>query len=133
MGLIGLGYIGKIHLRSCLSLKSAELVAVSDISRKALNFAKRLGVKKTYTEYQQLLKDDSIDAVIIALPTHLHLSCAKDVAESGKHMLLEKPLARNVKEGEEMLAVMSEYAVTPKSFVGYLKELRLHRMNRVAI
>jgi UDP-N-acetylglucosamine 3-dehydrogenase len=117
LGLIGLGYIGKIHLRSCLSLKSAELVAVSDISRKALNFAKRLGVKKTYTEYQQLLKDDSIDAVIIALPTHLHLSCAKDVAESGKHMLLEKPLARNVKEGEEIVSVANSNNV--RLMVGY--------------
>lgn len=77
LGLIGLGYISKVHLRNCLKLDTAELVAVSEVSQKALNKAKKLGVQKTYTDYKMLLNDKSIDAVIIALPTHLHHPCAK--------------------------------------------------------
>jgi predicted dehydrogenase len=56
LGIIGLGYIGKIHLIHSLQLTNANLVAVSDISKRALNKAKSLGVKKTFTDYELLLK-----------------------------------------------------------------------------
>jgi len=117
LGLIGLGYIGRVHLRNCLKLNSAELVAVSDISKKALNKAKKLGVQKTYKDYKTLLNDKSIDAVIIALPTHLHYPCAKEAVESGKHILLEKPLARNVAEGKKIISAANKNGV--KLMVGY--------------
>ena len=117
LGLIGLGYIGKVHLRNSLKLESAKLVAVSDISKKALNLAKKMGVKKTYNDYEQLLKDNSIDAVIIALPTHLHASCTQKAAEAGKHILLEKPLARNVPEGKEIVSTVRKNNI--KLMVGY--------------
>jgi UDP-N-acetylglucosamine 3-dehydrogenase len=117
LGLIGLGYIGKVHLQNCLKLDSAELVAVSDISKKALNKAKKLGAQKTYTDYEVLLNDKSIDAVIIALPTHLHLLCAKQAAEAGKHVLIEKPLAKNVKEGKEIVSTTKKNGI--KLMVGY--------------
>jgi len=103
LGLIGLGYIGKTHLRNCLKLRSAELVAVSDISKKALAFARKMGIKKTFYDFHQLLRDDEIDAVIIALPTHLHAICAEAAAEAGKHIFLEKPIARNIREGKEIV------------------------------
>ena len=93
LGLIGLGYIGKIHLKHCQKLANAKLIAAADLSKKALKTAKEAGVKKLYTNYQQLLKDPEIDAVIIALPTHLHLKCATETAENQKHIFLEKPIA----------------------------------------
>lgn len=117
IGLIGLGYIGKIHLQNCLNLNSAKLVAVSDISRKALRFAKKTGVKKTFTDYKKLLEDPRIDAVIIALPTYLHASCAQAAAEAGKDVFLEKPLARNVAEGEKIVSMARKNGV--KLMVGY--------------
>jgi len=117
LGLIGLGYIGKVHLRNCLNLKSAQLIAVSDISKKALNLAKRMGVKKTFRDYQQLLNDDSIEAVIIALPNHLHASCVKEAAKAGKDILLEKPLARDVAEGKDILSAARKNGI--KLMVGY--------------
>jgi len=117
LGLIGLGYIGKIHLRNCLKLESAKLWAVSDISKKALTLAKKMGVKNTFGDYQQLLEDRSVDAVIIALPTHLHASCAESVAEAEKDIFLEKPLARNVTEGKEIVSIAKRNSV--KLMVGY--------------
>lgn len=117
MGLIGLGYIGKTHLRNCLNLKSVKLVAVSDTSKKALNLARRMGVKKTYSDYQQLLNDDSIEAVIIALPTHLHAACVKEAANAGKDIFLEKPLARNAAEGKDILSTARKNGI--KLMVGY--------------
>jgi predicted dehydrogenase len=111
LGLIGLGYIGKVHLRNCLRLANANLEAVADLSKKALSDAKKAGVKKTYTDYQQLLKDPNVDAVIIALPTHLHLECTKHAAEAQKHILLEKPLAKNVEEAKEIVSRVQRNSV----------------------
>jgi len=103
LGIIGLGYIGTVHLKHSLRLASANLLAVADISKKALAEAKKMGIKHTYSDYQELLKDTRIDAVIIALPTHLHKSCALHSAEAGKDILLEKPLARTPSEGKEII------------------------------
>jgi predicted dehydrogenase len=100
LGIIGLGYIGKIHMSHSLKLPNVDLVAVSDSSKKALKQAKTAGIKKTFTNYEQLLREPNIDAVIIALPTHLHFQCAIQAVEAGKHIFLEKPIARNLKEAK---------------------------------
>lgn len=117
LGLIGLGYIGKIHLRHCQKLANAKLIAAADLSKKALKTAKEEGIKKLYTNYEQLLKDPEIDAVIIALPTHLHLRCAIETAENQKHILLEKPIARNATEAREIIAAAQKHSV--KLMMGY--------------
>jgi predicted dehydrogenase len=117
VGLIGLGYAGKFHLRNCLKLESVNLTAVADISKKSLKVAKRMGVKQTFTDYHQLLKQPTIDAVLISLPTHLHLPSAISAAENGKHIFLEKPLARNPEEGKQILLAARKNNV--KVMVGY--------------
>lgn len=111
LGIIGLGYIGQIHLRNCLRLPQASVAAVSDVSRKALTRARTMGVKKVFDNYRNLLKDPEIDAVIIALPTHLHFQCAKEAAESKKHIFLEKPIARNVREAKEIVSAAQSNSV----------------------
>ena len=117
LGIIGLGYIGKIHLRHSLKMPNVNLVAVSDLSKKALKKAKNAGIKKTFSNYEQLLNEPNIDAVIIALPTHLHLPCAIQAAEAGKHIFLEKPIARNLEEAKGIVAVAHKNSV--KLMIGY--------------
>lgn len=117
LGIIGLGYIGQVHLRHSLKIKNASVLAVADLSKKALRKAKNAGVKKTFTNYEQLLKEPEIDAIIIALPTHLHLQCAKQVAEAQKHIFLEKPIARNVKEAKQILLTTKKNSA--KLMIGY--------------
>jgi len=79
--------------------------------------AKRLGVPNTYQDYCELLGSSNVDAVIIALPTHLHAECARAALENHKHVLLEKPLARNTEEGKLILSAADNYGV--KLMVGY--------------
>jgi predicted dehydrogenase len=117
LGIIGLGYIGQIHLRHCFKIPNAEVLAVADISTKALNRAKKDGVKKTFNNYGDLLKDSEIEAVIIGLPTHLHLKCAEEAAEAGKAIFLEKPIARNVGEAKEIISAAQRNSV--KLMMGY--------------
>ena len=117
LGLIGLGNMGSVHLQNCLRLQNARLTAVADVSKNALKKAKKMGVANVYEDYRDLLNKSDVDAVIIALPTHLHALCAKMAAESHKSIFLEKPLARNVGEGREILALANKYGV--KLAIGY--------------
>jgi predicted dehydrogenase len=87
------------------------------MSKKALKKANDAGVQKTYIDYKDLLRDPEIDAVIIALPTHLHLQCAKDAAEAKKQIFLEKPIARNVEEAKDIILASRRNSV--KLMVGY--------------
>ncbi len=117
LGLIGLGYIGKIHLLHSSDLTRGKAIAVADVSKRALSTAKRTGIKKTFSDYRQLLRESDIDAVVIALPTHLHKACALHFAEAGKDIFLEKPLARNPAEGREIVRSAEKHHV--KLMVGY--------------
>ncbi len=127
VGLIGLGGMGKIHMNNCLRLPTARLVAVADTSKQARSYAEARHVPKVYDEYQKLLKDSAVDCVIISLPTFLHSECAIAAAEHGKHVLVEKPLARSLKEGKEIATKSRKSGV--KMMVGH--PLRFSKLAQV--
>jgi predicted dehydrogenase len=126
LGIIGLGYIGMRHLRHSLKLANAKVVAAADASKKSLKKAKNMGINKLFTNYEEILTDPEIDAVIISLPTYLHLECAKKSAEAKKHIFLEKPIARNVKEAREIVSAARRNSV--KLMIGY--PLRFNKVFR---
>ncbi len=78
---------------------------------KAEQTATELGIPKPYGSYEELLADESIDAVYIPLPNHLHYEWTLRAAEAGKHILCEKPLALNAEQAEEMAAAASKAGV----------------------
>jgi predicted dehydrogenase len=97
-GVIGLGHSGLLHLRNARFIKNVKVTAVADKSEKALSNAKVMGVKHVYKDYQDLLRNEELDATIIALPTFLHKESVVSAAENGLDVFVEKPLARNVEE-----------------------------------
>jgi myo-inositol 2-dehydrogenase/D-chiro-inositol 1-dehydrogenase len=117
LGIIGLGYVGQIHLRHAQKIANAHVIAVADLSKKALKKARNNGIKNTFISYEEMLKLPELDAVIIALPTHLHLKCVRDAAEAGKHIFLEKPMARNAQEAKEILSIVQKNNI--KLMMGY--------------
>lgn|GEM_PF-475607 len=117
LGIIGLGFQGKIHLRNSLRLKNVNVVGVADVSDKALNYAKKVGIKNIYKNYEDLLRNDLLDTVIVSLPNFLHLDSVVKAAESGKHVFLEKPLARNVEEGEKIVKAIRKNNV--RAMIGF--------------
>ena len=104
-------------MKHSLKLVNVDVIGVSDVSKKALNKARSAGVKKTYMDYRDLLKEPGIDAVIIALPTHFHLQCATEAAEAKKQIFLEKPIARNLEEANAIISASKRNSV--KLMVGY--------------
>jgi predicted dehydrogenase len=118
LGIIGLGNQGKLLLNSCHYIEGVNVMAVADTSDRSLKYAEQFGIKTVYKNYEDLLKNSKIDAVIIGLPNFLHYECAVKTAEAKKDMLLEKPLARNVEEGKGIVSSAEKNGV--KLMLGYV-------------
>ena len=112
IGIIGCGGIanGK-HLPALQKVKEAELVAFCDIiEEKAVKAAKEYGTPdaKVYTDYKELLKDESIDAVHVLTPNRSHSFISIDAMRAGKHVMCEKPMAVTYEECEAMTKAAEE-------------------------
>ncbi len=95
------------------TVDDSELIAVMRRDRaKAEDFAERHGAKHFYTDVDQLLTDDEINAVYIATPPYLHCEQTIGAAQEGKHVLCEKPMAMTVKECQLMVDACREAGVT---------------------
>lgn len=111
IGIIGAGSYGEQHAKALAEIGSARLVAASRTNQDALHaFTARYG-GRSYTDYRALLADESVEAVVIATPHHLHTSIVEDAARAGKHLLLEKPMAPTLAECDQILAVVAESGV----------------------
>jgi predicted dehydrogenase len=104
--LAGLGMAGNIHALEFPHVEGAELVAVCDeVEEKARAFAEKYGVKRWYTDYKELLKDEAVNVVNVLVPTGLHAEFAIAASEAGKHVLVEKPLEVNLDRADELIRV----------------------------
>lgn len=102
-GVIGLG-MGRGHLEGYLKASNAEVVGIADINEARLNDCKKqYNLKNAFTDYHELLALKELDAVSIAVPNYLHKPITIDALNAGKHVLVEKPMALNAAEGQEML------------------------------
>jgi len=107
VGIIGCGGIaeGK-HLPALAQLKNIEMVAFCDIiEEKAVKNAEKYGIEgaKVYTDYNELLKDKSIEAVHVLTPNSSHAPISIAAMEAGMNVLCEKPMAKTYAEGCAML------------------------------
>jgi predicted dehydrogenase len=103
IGIIGCG-IGIFHLEGFEKERRAEVVALAGLdTERCVMLQNRFNVPRRYGDYSEMLADPEIDAVSIAVPNHLHLPVTLDALAAGKHVLVEKPLARNVVEGQQMI------------------------------
>jgi predicted dehydrogenase len=104
-GLIGSGDISQKRVAPALrDLPNCDFVAVSRARFElAGSFAKEFGARKWYENWQELVDDKEIDAVYIATPVYLHAEQTIAAANSGKHVLCEKPMAMNPAECERMI------------------------------
>ena len=112
IGIIGCGGIanGK-HLPALKKVKEAELVAFCDIiEERAVKAAKEYGVEgaAVYTDYKELLKDETIDAVHVLTPNRSHSFISIDAMRADKHVMCEKPMAKTYAEAKEMVKVAKE-------------------------
>ena len=107
IGIIGAGGIAQVsHLPNLTSLPNVELAAVCDLNQgRAAVISQRFGIKHWYDEPERMLKKEHLDGVIITTPTFTHLPLLQLACESGAHVLVEKPFARNTAEARRMVEI----------------------------
>lgn len=101
---IGVGAIGRNHARVYNEVEASELVAVADAVAAT---AERVGEQfrvPAYADYREMLANEQLDAVTVAVPTTLHQQVALDVIATGVNILVEKPIAATVEQGQAMIA-----------------------------
>jgi len=121
IGLIGAGRMGKVfaHILA-FTVSEVDLVAVADIDSKTCQeVAAHYRIKDHYTDYQELLKRDDIDAVVIVTPTATHAEVIKAAAAAGKHVFSEKPLAQTLQMCDEAIAAVAAAGV--KLQLGFMR------------
>lgn len=103
-GLIGYGAWGSHHARAISSAPGATLVAIAAHSDASQERAKNEHPQcRVYADYQEMLRQQDLDAVSVVLPSDLHYEVARAVLESGKHLLLEKPMALDLAHCDELI------------------------------
>src|SRR5262245_34137356 len=97
IGILGCGAIAQFaHLPAFARAKRAKLVALCDAADDLLTaVGSKAGVKRLHKNYDELLADKEVQAVLIAVPDALHVSLAAKALHAGKHVFVEKPLGAN--------------------------------------
>ncbi len=109
VAVIGLG-MGRAHLNGFKNHDGCEVVALSDINEQRLkDVGDQHGIEGLYTDYKKMLKKEKPDIVSVATPNFLHKPITIDCFKAGAHVLCEKPMAMNAKEGRAMLAAAKKY------------------------
>ncbi len=114
IAIIGLGVMGKNHYRVLKSINTVEVVALCDAIDQSSNFSEPF-----FTDINAMCDSIEFDAAILAVPTPLHLETAKLLIERGIDFLLEKPIASNAKDGEEILSLAKAKGV--KVAIGHVE------------
>lgn len=109
LGVIGCGAMGCRHIVAGQASPLINVVAVADpVVERARELATSQGIAQVYREGAELLADENVEAVVLALPTVLRSPLARQAFQAGKHVLLEKPAAMNAADLEEILALQGD-------------------------
>ncbi|MGD0583566.1 MAG: Gfo/Idh/MocA family oxidoreductase [Bacteroidales bacterium] len=119
LGFIGLGQQSMSLLAGFMQVPGVDIIAGSDVygvkrrrfEKRVLDFYKKTGKKgtpATYEKFQDLLKHDDIDAVVIAAPDHTHAMIAIAACRAGKDVYLEKPMTFTIYEGQQLRKVVRD-------------------------
>jgi predicted dehydrogenase len=109
IAVIGAGIMGQKHARIYSEIEGAELAAVVDLDEdRARELAARCGAKSAYRDFRRALESEELDAVHVATPDFLHREPVIAALKSGRHVLVEKPLATTVADAEEIARISSE-------------------------
>jgi len=116
---IGVGSMGKNHARIYWELPNVDLVGVADFDHDtADNIANKYGTKAFY-DYRNLLEETKPDAVTLAVPTIYHRDIALDIIDHGIPLLIEKPIAFTIEEGQSIIDAAEQNQV--KLMIGHIE------------
>jgi UDP-N-acetyl-2-amino-2-deoxyglucuronate dehydrogenase len=113
LGFVGCGDIARWMAVFARLNRGIRLVACHDaVVERADTFARRFHIQRSYRSYSEMLEQEAMDAVYLAVPHHLHHSMAADAIREGLPVLVEKPLARTLAEGREIVQLAQKQDVS---------------------
>jgi predicted dehydrogenase len=113
VGVVGCGYWGPNLIRNFAENEQAELRWVCDKDARHLSkVARRYPAARAATDYEELLSDPRLDAVVVVTPVATHFEFTRRALEAGKHVLVEKPFTASVREAEELIALAEARRLT---------------------
>lgn len=120
IAIIGTGFISQVHIKALSGLSDVYIRAIyGRDEKKAAMAAESSGIPRSYSDYDRLLADPTINVVVLGLPNYQHAAFALKAFESGKHVICEKPLAVNLEDA----AAMVRASTRAKLVLGYAEEL----------
>lgn len=125
----GLGKMGLSHAAIVGAHPEVEMTAVCDTSSLVLDAFKKFSKVKTYTDYNEMLRSEQLDFVLISTPTRFHYPMVKQALQKGLHVFCEKPFSLTSTEGEELVELAnSKWLVNQvgyhNHFIGTFRELK---------
>ncbi|MFQ5854120.1 MAG: Gfo/Idh/MocA family protein [Anaerolineae bacterium] len=111
LGLLGAGFIGRIHAAALDQIDGVQLVAIADSNAQAADDLARAYHARAYETVEDLIQAPDIEVVDVCLPTFLHEYSVSRAAAEGKHIICEKPLALTKAEAERMAAAVDSAGV----------------------
>jgi predicted dehydrogenase len=107
VGVIGLGLMGEQYARIYRAHPLAQVTAICTRRRERLDeLGDKYEIKERYTDLDEMLAKAAIDAVCVATPDFAHYEPVKAAIEAGKHILCEKPFTTDLREADELLALL---------------------------
>lgn len=109
VGIIGAGRIGKVHITSISTrVRDAVIKTVADpfMNEETAAWAKGMGVQHTTKDYEEIIRDPEIDAVLICSSTDTHSPISLEAIRAGKHVFCEKPIDHDVEKIKEVAAAL---------------------------
>src|SRR5919106_4795944 len=103
VGLVGAGFMGGVHLNAYAGIPEAEVVGVADARAEAAVQGAEMVGARPYASYQELVAAEDVEVVDVCLPTAFHRDLALRAADEGRHVILEKPIARTIEDAQEIL------------------------------
>lgn len=117
LGVVGLGKMGLSHLAMINAHPRAKAHVVCDSSTYVLDVLSRYTGVRTYSDFHRMLRDEELDALIIATPPRLHTRMVRAALDRGLHVFCEKPFCLDVSDGEEISRIATSQGVVNQ--VGY--------------
>jgi len=109
VGVIGTGGIARRQARTLAKMEDVEIVAACDINEEALaDFAEKFEVPHTFKDFNELVKMEELDAVTVCTPNFMHRDPTVAALKAGKDVLVEKPMAMNAAEAQQMVDAARE-------------------------
>src|ERR671916_1232641 len=118
IGLVGAGFMGGVHLNAYAAITEVEVVGVADARVEAAVAGAKMVGARPYASYEELVSAEDVEVVDVCLPTALHRDLAVRAAGEGRHVILEKPIARTIEDAQEILEAFSGDG--PRLFVGHV-------------